>query len=154
MRAETGTKSAGCVSPGSARVPLIPALLTNTVIGPEAEIPWPEWIDDLDHELELAAVIAQEQEPAKEAGHSEANPTHFPIKEPKETDWSFAGPFGTYDKAQLQRGLQIAHFGALYQQFQGKCDLVQSDPPYGMWSAPCLFITEQSRARFSLHTWP
>ena len=22
-------------------------------------------------------------------------------------DWSFAGPFGTYDKAQLQRGLKV-----------------------------------------------
>ena len=53
------------------------------------------------------AVIAQEQEPAKEAGHSEANPTHFPIKEPKEMSWSFTGPFGTYDKAQLQRGLKV-----------------------------------------------
>ncbi|MGN6146117.1 cytochrome c1 [Mesorhizobium sp. 8] len=54
-----------------------------------------------------AAVIAQEQEPAKTEGHSEANPTHFPIKEPKEMSWSFAGPFGTYDKAQLQRGFQV-----------------------------------------------
>ena len=54
-----------------------------------------------------AAVIAQEQEPAKTEGHSEANPTHFPIKEPKETSWSFAGPFGTYDKAQLQRGFKV-----------------------------------------------
>ena len=54
-----------------------------------------------------AAVIAQEQEPAKTEGHSEANPTHFPIKEPKEMNWSFSGPFGTYDKAQLQRGLKV-----------------------------------------------
>lgn len=46
--------------------------------------------------------IAQEEE-----AHSEAAPTHFPIHEPKEMDWSFAGPFGTYDKAQLQRGLKV-----------------------------------------------
>lgn len=44
---------------------------------------------------------------AAEEGHSEANPTHFPIKEPKEMSWSFSGPFGTYDKAQLQRGLKV-----------------------------------------------
>jgi ubiquinol-cytochrome c reductase cytochrome c1 subunit len=49
-----------------------------------------------------AAAFAQE-----EGGHSEANPTHFPIKEPKEMNWSFSGPFGTYDKAQLQRGLKV-----------------------------------------------
>jgi ubiquinol-cytochrome c reductase cytochrome c1 subunit len=44
---------------------------------------------------------------AQEEGHSEAQPTHFPIHEPKEMNWSFDGPFGTYDKAQLQRGLQV-----------------------------------------------
>ena len=44
---------------------------------------------------------------AEEAAHNEAAPTHFPIHEPKEIKWSFAGPFGTYDKAQLQRGLQV-----------------------------------------------
>jgi 2-keto-4-pentenoate hydratase/2-oxohepta-3-ene-1,7-dioic acid hydratase in catechol pathway len=31
--------------------------MPDTVIGPEDEIPWPAWIDHLDHELELAAVI-------------------------------------------------------------------------------------------------
>ena len=44
---------------------------------------------------------------AAEGGHSEAEPTHFPIRQPKEESWSFAGPFGTYDKAQLQRGLKV-----------------------------------------------
>jgi ubiquinol-cytochrome c reductase cytochrome c1 subunit len=39
--------------------------------------------------------------------HNAAEPTHFPIEEPKQEDWSFYGPFGTYDKAQLQRGLKI-----------------------------------------------
>ncbi|WP_274627977.1 cytochrome c1 [Arvimicrobium flavum] len=43
---------------------------------------------------------------AQEA-HSEAEPTHFPIHAPKEQGWSFAGPFGTYDKGQLQRGLKV-----------------------------------------------
>lgn len=42
-----------------------------------------------------------------EGGHSEAEPTHFPIRAPREQDWSFAGPFGTYDKGQLQRGLKV-----------------------------------------------
>jgi hypothetical protein len=31
----------------------------------------------------------------------------YPINKPRELDWSFAGPFGTYDKAQLQRGLKV-----------------------------------------------
>jgi 2-keto-4-pentenoate hydratase/2-oxohepta-3-ene-1,7-dioic acid hydratase in catechol pathway len=33
--------------------------MPDTVIGPEAEIPWPAWTDKLDHELELAAVIGR-----------------------------------------------------------------------------------------------
>jgi ubiquinol-cytochrome c reductase cytochrome c1 subunit len=39
--------------------------------------------------------------------HSAAEPTHFPILQPKQEKWSFAGPFGTYDKGQLQRGLKV-----------------------------------------------
>lgn len=31
----------------------------------------------------------------------------YPINKPREVDWSFAGIFGTYDKAQLQRGLKV-----------------------------------------------
>ena len=46
-------------------------------------------------------------ETASEAGHSAAEPTHFPILKPEELDWSFAGPFGTYDKGQLQRGFKV-----------------------------------------------
>ncbi|MER2534274.1 MAG: cytochrome c1 [Rhizobiaceae bacterium] len=44
---------------------------------------------------------------AAEEGHNEAEPTHFPIHKPRQQDWSFAGPFGTYDKGQLQRGLKV-----------------------------------------------
>lgn len=44
---------------------------------------------------------------AAEEAHNAAEPTHFPIHKPQEMDWTFAGPFGTYDKAQLQRGLKI-----------------------------------------------
>ncbi|MFA7414567.1 MAG: cytochrome c1 [Rhizobium sp.] len=32
---------------------------------------------------------------------------HYPIVKPKNVDWSFAGPFGKYDKGQLQRGLKV-----------------------------------------------
>ncbi|WP_420962592.1 cytochrome c1 [Brucella sp. IR073] len=39
--------------------------------------------------------------------HNAAEPTHFPIQKPTQEDWSFAGPFGTYDKGQLQRGLKV-----------------------------------------------
>ena len=44
---------------------------------------------------------------AAEEAHSAAEPTHFPIHEPEQQSWSFAGPFGTYDKGQLQRGLKV-----------------------------------------------
>ncbi len=44
---------------------------------------------------------------AAEEAHNAAEPTHFPMVKPVEQDWSFAGPFGTYDKGQLQRGLKI-----------------------------------------------
>lgn len=43
---------------------------------------------------------------AQEA-HSAAEPTHFPIHKPTEENWSFAGPFGTFDRGQLQRGLKV-----------------------------------------------
>lgn len=39
----------------------------------------------------------------------------YPLKQPHEQSWSFAGPFGIYDKAQLQRGLKI------YQQVCSAC---------------------------------
>lgn len=52
-------------------------------------------------------VMAGSAAVAQEEGHSAAEPTHFPIHKPVQMDWSFAGPFGTYDKAQLQRGLKI-----------------------------------------------
>lgn len=47
--------------------------------------------------------------PAAEGGEADhaAEPTHFPIHHPKEEEWSFAGPFGTYDKGQLQRGFKV-----------------------------------------------
>lgn len=49
--------------------------------------------------LGLSAAIAQE--------HAEGETPHYPLHKPREQHWSFAGPFGTYDKAQLQRGLKV-----------------------------------------------
>ena len=57
--------------------------------------------------IAVLALVVSGSAFAAEEGHSEAEPTHFPILKPIEQDWSFAGPFGTYDKAQLQRGLLI-----------------------------------------------
>ena len=42
-----------------------------------------------------------------EEGGNAAEPAHFPIHHPRQEKWSFAGPFGTYDKGQLQRGLKV-----------------------------------------------
>lgn len=38
-----------------------------------------------------------------EAGHT----AHYPLRKPEQMEWSFAGPFGTYDRGQLQRGLKV-----------------------------------------------
>jgi ubiquinol-cytochrome c reductase cytochrome c1 subunit len=46
------------------------------------------------------AALAQEE-------HAEGATPHYPLVKPVEQNWSFAGPFGTYDRAQLQRGLKI-----------------------------------------------
>ncbi|MGO4437903.1 cytochrome c1 [Rhizobium sp. RAF56] len=48
------------------------------------------------------AVFAEESKPAAEAAEQT-----YPIKEPREQHWSFSGPFGAYDKQQLQRGLKV-----------------------------------------------
>jgi len=45
--------------------------------------------------------------PAAAAAPPVAQPTEFPINKPPLLSWSFAGPFGKFDKAQLQRGYQI-----------------------------------------------
>ncbi len=51
-----------------------------------------------------AAAVAEEA--AGGAEHGGGTP-HYPIHKPEQQDWSFAGPFGNYDKGQLQRGLKI-----------------------------------------------
>ena len=50
----------------------------------------------------VSAVLAEDKPPAAE----NATPV-YPLKEPREQKWTFAGPFGYYDKAQLQRGLKV-----------------------------------------------
>ena len=37
----------------------------------------------------------------------EGETPHYPLKKPVPQEWSFSGPFGTFDKAQLQRGLKV-----------------------------------------------
>ncbi len=51
------------------------------------------------------AGTALRAEDTKPAAASEVHV--YPIKEPREQKWSFGGPFGSYDKAQLQRGLKV-----------------------------------------------
>lgn len=41
------------------------------------------------------------------AAEDEGGTPHYPIKKPTEENWSFEGPFGTYDKGQLQRGFKV-----------------------------------------------
>ncbi|WP_159587062.1 cytochrome c1 [Chelativorans xinjiangense] len=36
-----------------------------------------------------------------------ADAAEYPLKKPPQLEWSFDGPFGAYDKGQLQRGLKI-----------------------------------------------
>lgn len=36
-----------------------------------------------------------------------AQAAEYPLNKPREQNWSFSGPFGTYDKGQLQRGLKV-----------------------------------------------
>lgn len=41
------------------------------------------------------------------AATTAAYAAEYPIKKPEQLDWSFSGPFGTYDKGQLQRGFKV-----------------------------------------------
>jgi ubiquinol-cytochrome c reductase cytochrome c1 subunit len=57
--------------------------------------------------LALVAGLASGAAAAEEGAHAEGGTPHYPIHKPQEMDWSFAGPFGHYDKGQLQRGLKV-----------------------------------------------
>ena len=50
---------------------------------------------------------AQDEHAAAGGEHAEGATPHYPLQHPKHVDWSFAGPFGHYDKGQLQRGLKV-----------------------------------------------
>jgi len=52
------------------------------------------------------ASAAEEGDLAHQVEHA-AKVGHYPILKPEQIDWSFAGPFGKYDKGQLQRGLKV-----------------------------------------------
>lgn len=54
-----------------------------------------------------SSALAQENHAAAGADASHSETPHFPIEHPKHVSWSFAGPFGHYDKGQLQRGLKV-----------------------------------------------
>ncbi|PTM92665.1 cytochrome c1 [Mycoplana dimorpha] len=56
--------------------------------------------------LGVSIATAQDGKAAAGAEAEHATP-HYPINKPREQDWSFAGPFGKYDKGQLQRGLKV-----------------------------------------------
>lgn len=44
---------------------------------------------------------------AHAAEEGEHGTPHYPLIKPERMTWSFAGPFGTYDPGQLQRGLKV-----------------------------------------------
>lgn len=52
--------------------------------------------------LAVAMTVGQGAMAAEEGGTP-----HYPINNPEEMSWSFAGPFGTYDRGQLQRGFKV-----------------------------------------------
>ncbi|EJF78712.1 Cytochrome b/c1 [Candidatus Bartonella washoeensis] len=47
------------------------------------------------------------QSVARNVSDKEKESVSFPLRAPKKQEWSFSGPFGVYDKEQLQRGLKI-----------------------------------------------
>ncbi|WP_454286394.1 cytochrome c1 [Rhizobium arsenicireducens] len=54
-----------------------------------------------------SATLAAEGSDLAAAVEHAAAASHYPILKPHNLDWSFAGPFGKYDKGQLQRGLKV-----------------------------------------------
>ncbi|MCO5730423.1 cytochrome c1 [Rhizobium sp. SSA_523] len=57
--------------------------------------------------LAMFGALATGVQAAEEEAHAEGGTPHYPIHKPHNLDWSFAGPFGHYDKGQLQRGLKV-----------------------------------------------
>jgi ubiquinol-cytochrome c reductase cytochrome c1 subunit len=57
--------------------------------------------------LGVSLATAEEAAPAAGGAEAEHATPHYPMLKPKQQDWTFAGPFGKYDKGQLQRGLKV-----------------------------------------------
>ncbi len=58
--------------------------------------------------LALAGLLATGATVALGAGGGKDSGTpHYPINQPREQSWSFAGPFGKWDLGQLQRGFKV-----------------------------------------------
>ena len=77
--------------------------------------------------LGAGIVFAQETGEHKAEGaaaeeHAGGTP-HFPIHKPEQAEWSFSGPFGHYEKGQLQRGLKV------YTEVCSACHSKNSPPP-------------------------
>ncbi len=76
-----------------------PAPLPSETVPPAAEMPPPS-------EAPAVAESSATREGAGEEVHASESP-HYPLKKPELMSWSFAGMFGKYDAAQLQRGFQV-----------------------------------------------
>jgi ubiquinol-cytochrome c reductase cytochrome c1 subunit len=57
--------------------------------------------------LGVSLATAQEDHAAAGGAEAEHATPHYPLHKPRQQDWSFSGPFGKYDKGQLQRGLKV-----------------------------------------------
>jgi len=58
--------------------------------------------------LAASALVAASLSASAFAAESPTGETpHYPLEKPHYVDWSFAGPFGKFDPAQLQRGFQV-----------------------------------------------
>ncbi|EJF97461.1 hypothetical protein MEI_01155 [Bartonella vinsonii subsp. arupensis Pm136co] len=55
----------------------------------------------------LAVISFSFQSVANHTSDKEEEFISFPLQVPKKQEWSFSGPFGLYDKAQLRRGLKV-----------------------------------------------
>ncbi|WP_019222352.1 cytochrome c1 [Bartonella rattaustraliani] len=55
----------------------------------------------------IAAISFPFQSVAGNISDKEETIVSFPSRAPKKQEWSFSGPFGVYDKAQLRRGLKV-----------------------------------------------
>jgi ubiquinol-cytochrome c reductase cytochrome c1 subunit len=57
--------------------------------------------------MALPALAQESGAPAAHGAGETATTPHYPLKKPEPQSWSFAGVFGKYDPAQLQRGFQV-----------------------------------------------